>query len=287
MATGTTNDFNYSRNDIINGALRKLGVLAREDVADAATLQQGIKALNGIIRALDLRNPNIWKLSINPYVVELTANQWQYTVSGNFIEIVSASFRDTSGVDTPLEVIDAREYAAIPDKYETGTPEVLFMPARQDITTTNQLLIWPTPASVTTSSKVTGTDATVYTAIKAHTSSSTTRPVSGANYKPYWTAIGGSGSTWTDATAMTAGEQIHIIAKTPLTDFDLATDNADLPAGFGLYLIYRLANDWSDDYGLPMEDRERLKRQMNDAYLEVFPYHIGQADNYHNRTRYY
>ena len=68
MATGTTNDFNYSRDQIINEALRKLGVLALEDNADAAALQQGIRALNGIIRALDLRNNNIWKLSVNPYV---------------------------------------------------------------------------------------------------------------------------------------------------------------------------------------------------------------------------
>ena len=42
--------------------------------------------------------------------------------------------------------------------------------------------------------------------------------------------------------------------QNPLTDFDLADDNADLPAGFGLYLIYRLlANDWADNYGLPLE----------------------------------
>ena len=74
---------------------------ARVRNADAATLQQGIRAPNGIIRALDLRNNNIWKLSINPYVVALEANVWQYTISGNMIEIVSAMYRDASGVDYP------------------------------------------------------------------------------------------------------------------------------------------------------------------------------------------
>ena len=76
-------------------------MLALEDNADAATLQQGIRALNGIIRALDLRNNNIWKLSVNPYVVALEANVWQYTISGNMIEIVSANFPDATGVDYP------------------------------------------------------------------------------------------------------------------------------------------------------------------------------------------
>ena len=74
----------------------------------------------------------------------------------------------------PLEWITPRcsgreGYAAIQDKYETGDPEVVFLPVRQDISTTNQLLIWPAPASITTASTVTGTDSTVYTCIKSHT----------------------------------------------------------------------------------------------------------------------
>ena len=116
MATGTTNDFNYSRNDIINGALQKVGAIAREDVADAATLQNGIKALNGVIRALDLRNPNIWKIANDPLVTFLSANTWRYTSNVNMLEVVQVVYRDAQGIDTPLEVIDASQYASIPDK---------------------------------------------------------------------------------------------------------------------------------------------------------------------------
>ena len=103
----------------------------------------------------------------------------------------------------------------------------------------------------------------------------------------YWIATGSSPSVWAVDTAYTAAQAIHLTIKTPLADFDLATDNADLPAGFGLYLIYRLANDWSDDFGLPIDDRERLTRQMKAAYDEVFPYHVGTSTNYHNRTLYF
>mgnify|MGYP001178302781 CR=1 FL=1 len=287
MATGTTNDFNYSRNDIINGALQKVGAIAREDVADAATLQNGIKALNGVIRALDLRNPNIWKIANDPLVTFLSANTWRYTSNANMLEVVSAVYRDAQGIDTPLDVIDANQYASIPDKYEAGTPECVYVPQRRDITSTTEFLIWPSPSSVTATSVVTGTNSTVYSCVKAHTSESATRPISGARYAQYWTATGTSPSAWATSTAYTSGEHIRFTAKTPLADFDLATDNADLPAGFGLYLIYRLANDWSDDYHLPLDERARLRQQMNDAYAEVFPYHLGQADSYHNRTRYF
>ena len=49
-----------------------------------------------------------------------------------------------------------------------------------------------------------------------------------------------------------------------------------------MYLIYRLANDWADNYGLPLEERLRLRQQMKDAYDEVFLYHVGGATDYHN-----
>ena len=287
MATGTTNDFNYSRDDIINAALRKVGALAREDVADAATLQEGIRALNGVIRALDLRSPNMWESAATPTVVYLQANVWSYTLTASVLEIVHAVFRDASGFDTPLDVLDARGYADIGNKLDTGEPEAVYAPSRRDVTASNELLVWPTLSTVNSTSVVTGTDSVVYSAIRSHMASSLNKPITGANYKQFWTATGSGPSTWTDGTSYTAAEQIRLTVKTPLMDFDLATDNADLPAGFGLYLIYRLANDWSDDYGLPMDERDRLRRQMKDAYDEVFPYHVGAATNFHNRGRYF
>ena len=286
MATGTTNDFNYSRDDIINAALRKVGALAREDVADAATLQEGIRALNGIIKALDLRNPNIWKIPTDPLVVYLQANVGRYFMSANSLEIVLATYRDAGGNDTPLKVLDAKGYASITNKYETGDPTSVYIATRRDITSIPELVVWPFPSTVGTTSVVTGTNGTIYSAIRAHTASTLNKPITGANYLQYWTATGSGPSVWADGAEYTAGESIRMTVKTPLTDFDLATDNADLPAGFGLYLIYRLANDWSDDYGLPLEERARLRLQMKEAYDEVFPYHVGAATNYHNRTQY-
>ena len=286
MATGTTNDFNYTRDDIINAALRKCGALAVEDVADAARLQEGIKHLNGVIKALDLRNPNIWKISTDPLVTFLAANTWRYSLSTSILEVAKAYFRDATGVDYPLTVIDATDYARIPDKYETGDPECVYITTRRDLATAAEMKVWPTPSSVTTTSVITGTDSSVYSCVKAHTAATANRPITGGNYKEYWSLQGSGPSVWAADTAYTSGEQIRIVAKTPLMDFDLATDNADLPAGFGLYLIYRLANDWADDFGLPLDERERLTRQMNKAYDEVFPYHLGNSDNYHNRTQY-
>jgi hypothetical protein len=286
VATGTTNDFNYTRDQIINAALRKVGALAVEDVADAARLQEGIRALNGILRALDLRNPNIWKILPDPVTVALSANDWRYTVTANVLEIVQALYRDSSGQDRPLKVLNAMDYALLHNKLETGEPEAVFLPSKRELTATNELFIWPALASVSTTSVVTGTDAAAWSCIRAHTADSTNRPITGDNYLQYWTSGGSSPSAWATSTSYTAAETIRLVVKTPLADFDLATDNADLPSGFGLYLIYRLANDWSDDFGLPLEERLRLRQQMKDAYDEVFPYHIGASTNYHNRVKY-
>ncbi len=286
MATGTTNDFNYSRDDIINAALRKCGALAVEDVADAARLQEGIKHLNGIVKALDLRNPNIWKIPTEPLVVFLAASTWRYTMSANWVEVVEVVYRDAQGEDWPLTVLNAKDYAQKTDKFATGEPEEIYLPIRRDLASIPEITVWPALNSVTATSVVTGTNALNFSCVAPHTASSDNRPITGTNYAMYWTQTGNNPDTWTTDTDYTCGEQIRMTVKQPLTDFDLADDNADLPAGFGLYLIYRLANDWADDFGLPLEERGRLERQMRMAYDEVFPYHLGTSDNYHNRGTY-
>lgn len=287
MATGTTNDFNYSRDEIITAAYRKVGALADDEVVTASMLQHGIKALNAIVRSFDLKQAHVWKVSNEPRVTFLSANTWRYTLSTTVLEVISATYRTAEGVDYPLDVLDAREWAAIPDKYVTGDPACVYIEPRRDITATPEMLIWPAPSTVGTYSVVTGTDGSTYACVKAHTSDSTNRPITGVNYLEYWAATGSGPSSWVTATGYTSAEQIRLVAKTPLADFDLATDNADLPSGFGNYLVYRLANDLADDYHLPLDERQRLQFQAKQYYEEVFPYQVAPAStSIHNKHRF-
>ena len=186
-------------------------MLALPNNADAATLQPlRAKLQRHHSRPRSAPATNIWKLSINPYVVALAANVWRV-----HREIGSFQW-------------------------------------------------WINPSMVNGSTKIRSFDPPVINQITVR-------------YR--------SGSAWADATDVVGGEQIHIIAKT-LTDFDLADDNADLPAGFDCTSFTASPTIGPIIDGLPLEERLRLRQQMKDAYDEVFPYHVGSATNYHNLARY-
>jgi len=63
--------------------------------------------------------------------------------------------------------------------------------------------VWITQ-TMTASSEVDGTDGEVYTCIKSHTSSSSNKPVTGADYTTYWRKRGDTGGVWADSTAYTS-----------------------------------------------------------------------------------
>lgn len=52
----------------------------------------------------------------------------------------------------------------------------------------------------TASSEVTGSDGSIYTCILSHTSASTNKPITGANWTTYWVLRGDTGGAWVDAT---------------------------------------------------------------------------------------
>jgi hypothetical protein len=62
VAIGTTHDFNLSRNQIIERALRKVGGLPKGEPIQPEDLQDGIQLLNCIIREMDIQDKNLWKI---------------------------------------------------------------------------------------------------------------------------------------------------------------------------------------------------------------------------------
>lgn len=55
--------------------------------------------------------------------------------------------------------------------------------------------------TLSASSKVVGTDGSTYTCIRSHTSASSNRPVTGANWSTCWRLRGSTGGAWTTATS--------------------------------------------------------------------------------------
>jgi hypothetical protein len=291
MATGTTYDFNLSRDEIITQALRKVGGLPQGEVMTAEQLQDGIASLNGIVRREDIRNKQLWKIATDPTYITLVANQTRYTTSNGLpsgiLDIVSVRYVNSSNQSTPLKVLTVEDYDNIQNKLEQGDPQAIYMDTRRDLTATPTLFVWPVLREVESQSVVTGTDAIVYKCIRSHTADTDNKPITGSQYLQYWEAGGSSPSVWASGTDYTAPQRIALRKRAPLADFDLATDNADFPAGFGLWLTYELAHVLAYDYGVPLDERDSIGRQAQREYDKVFPYLIPDTTNHHNRSLYF
>jgi hypothetical protein len=288
MTTGTTSDSNLTRDELITLAYRKLEIAATDTL-----ITRGAQALNLILREEDAKgtgqSKNLWALSESALILTATGTVYGTSqgLESNILELSSAVFRNTSGEDVPVEIIGHNQYEAIGDKNETGDPTRIYL-KRDDVTRSSQrLYVFPTPASIGTTSEVTGTDSLNYACIMGHTAAAMTRPITGQDWRVYWRQTGSAGAAWVTATAYTNGELIHYIYKRPLYDFDTTSDNPDMPSSWSRYLMWRLANDLSPEADIDMESRQWLKQEFKDAAAELFGSTRVVTTDLHNKSLFY
>ena len=287
MSTGSTSDFNLSRNDLIDMAYRKIGISSTTTLTSRAA-----DALNLIIREEDLKGTgqakNLWALSES--TLKLSADGFVYSTTEGLdsaiLDLITVFYRNTSGDDVPVFIYDHDEYERIADKNESGEPKAIYL--KRNIALASQLLyVWPTPSSVGTTSEVTGSDSLNYSCIMGHTSATDNKPITGANWRLYWRQTGSSGSAWVTATDYTNGELLRYVYKRPLYDFDASTDNPDMPQGWTRFLMWRLAHDLAPEFDIDMESRAWLKRESLEAYEEIFNSARSAVKQAFNRTLFF
>jgi hypothetical protein len=290
VAVGTTFDSNITRNGLIESAYRTIGVLSPGVTLTGELLNEGIEALNLIVRELDETGKWLWGVSSTPSAVTLVANTFIYTSSNglptNILELTSAVYRDGSAQDWPLTVLTSEGYDALQNKTDTGDPSYVYLTTHRDIGS-QTLFVGPMLTSVNTQSVVTGTDAATYRCIKSHTATTDNRPVTGANYLLYWEAGGSGPATWAADTEYTAPQQVRLRFKRPLFDFDTASDNPDFPKQYHRMLKNLLAADLSDGMGMSLEERAFLIKKAKASYDNVFRSHRTNTNDTKNKVKYF
>ena len=119
-------------NDIVKGALRKLGVKAAGQALTAEEGADGLSLLNDLLESWALERlmlQNLTEVSIT-----LTANDEQYTIGSGGdkdttrpVSIESAYIRDSSNNDTPVAIISDAQYSRISGKTDSSsTPAFLY-----------------------------------------------------------------------------------------------------------------------------------------------------------------
>ena len=136
--------------DIITRAAKALGYLGRTETLSAADATDGLHCLNALLDSWAGENLTAW--AINQQQFTLTIGQGQYTIgtigSPNInntrpIDINSAFIRDTQSIDSPLSVVDQRQWDAISQKGTTGQiPHTLYYDSQYPLGIVN---IFPVP----------------------------------------------------------------------------------------------------------------------------------------------
>src|SRR3990167_351027 len=217
-------DFNLKRNEILDRAYKRVGILRPgTQRMSYPQLEDGIKILNLILREVDAKGTkesrHLWALSERH--VMLKADGIIYGeddgLATNILDLQTIFYRDTSGDETPVELVTSNGYESIADKDETGTPEKAYLKMDKDLNC-QLLYIWPHLTSVTTASEVVGSDGENYKCVTGHTSALENKPTSGQSWRIFWEQVGTGGTTWVTDTAYDAGECLRYMFKRPLYD---------------------------------------------------------------------
>lgn len=137
-------DFILTRNELIDEAYRKIGVLPDGDHANANQVLTASIKLNLILK--ELGDDGFLLLAyVFDSITTVVATGTYDLPAASGLSYVEKAFVVVSGKDEPLERGDIREYADIENKAEAGKPSMFF----HDVNA-GKLIFWPVPDNVWT-----------------------------------------------------------------------------------------------------------------------------------------
>lgn len=215
--------FTVNRNQIIQLALRKLGVLEIGDTPDPETVANAALSLNLFIKQCATEGLKLWK--VDELVIPMVANQYIYVLGGSSsdlmynsldtgfltpvtdkpLKVIQGWYRNnqaTPPVDTPLQLLSKQEYNILGSKQSTGVANSVFYDVKQN----NGLL---------------------YVYLEPNTFVQD-------NY------------------------EIHIVAQLPMNDLNRAQDIPDFPNEWMNTLVWNLADQLAIEYSVPGNHRQEI-----------------------------
>jgi len=130
MATSGSVNYATSRDTLIKGALRLIGVLAQGETPSTDQVTEASEALNYLVKAWQADGMPLW--GMKEYELTLVASTSKYriglTQTVNIpkpLRIISA-YRSTNGTDTPLRIVTRDEYNRLGSKANAGYPTQLY-----------------------------------------------------------------------------------------------------------------------------------------------------------------
>lgn len=156
MSTSNSTNFNVTRNEIIHGALRILGVVGEGQTPSAQQYTDAAEALNYLVKSWENQGVLIW--CIKSQDITLVAGTADYNIGlgetvnvAKPLKIYQAFRRTTNNVDVPMTILSQQQYNMLGNKTSSGAPIQLYYNAQRDYGT---LSLFPVPSSADVSDVV-------------------------------------------------------------------------------------------------------------------------------------
>ena len=151
MTTSGTTTFSVTRDDIIKGALRKIGVVAQGETPTSDQITEASFALNLMVKAWEADGMPLWALRTTAIPLTAGVNTYNIGITKTVnidkpLKVIQAWIRDTtSNVDTPMRILTKQEYSILGNKTTPGKPIQIYYEPLSDY---GVLHVFPTPASI-------------------------------------------------------------------------------------------------------------------------------------------
>lgn len=154
MAVSGSYDWVLNRDQVITGALRKLGVLASGASATSAQISDGSAALNAIVKAMAVEGMPLWAITSVTFTVTSGTSSYTIGVGSTVnavapIRVLQAFYTISGEAQTPLNVINRYDFNKHPvngTEIEGKPVNLYYQPLRQ----TGTISLWPVPDDSTT-----------------------------------------------------------------------------------------------------------------------------------------
>ena len=290
MATSGSVDYNRNRDQIINGALRLCNVIGRGKAASADDISDASEALEMMIKALQAKGSFLWKSREATVFIDKVSQSYLLGPTGGH---ATNSFRETT-----LSVAAAAAAGTVTVTTVTGIASGDYIGIELDDDTMQWTTINGAPAGsvLTLTTALTGAAAagnTVYTyttkmprplkiletdeatiqivSNEEYTSLSSkdaTGPVNQIHYRP--TLVNGTLFVW--PIGETATDRIKITYRSPIEDFDSASNDPDFPQEWLETLKFMLASRYGPEVPVGMRRQEWLTTTAENMLEDMLDY---------------
>jgi hypothetical protein len=135
-------NYQLTRDQVINGALRLCGVLDPEETATVNQISTAAESLNRLCASWENKGLPLWK--VKKHTVNFVANQNSYVISTNRpLEVTNMLLHNNiSNADITMVRLSRQEYLLLGNKQSTGTPTQYYY---EYDTLQGTFFVYPTP----------------------------------------------------------------------------------------------------------------------------------------------